>query len=187
MGIFRKRRLKKDASGVQTGFLPLSEIRSAVVVVDGAAAMVGKCAEQVEKFCETNKIALRFMYIDLRKYNSKIQPPTDLVKTLVRRDLNWYGRPNPLRTAQILSSPVDLYICLYAGDEYCVRYISSSVQARFKVGLRGYGGDPFNMVVSPPEDLTSEGTGSSDSHLDSASVDVEALFLKISELLVSVR
>ncbi len=170
LGIFGNSRLKKDASDIHTEFLPLGDIRSAVVVVDGAAGKVEECVEQVEKFCKENKIALRLMYIDLRRYNSKTWPPSDPAKTLVKRDLNWYGRPNPLKVAQILSSPADLYVCLYVGEEYCVRYISSSVRARFKVGPSEYRNDPFNIVVSP--------AGTSDA---------EALFLKIRDLLVSVR
>ncbi|MCD8207685.1 MAG: hypothetical protein LUD72_07095 [Bacteroidales bacterium] len=187
LGYFRNRRLKKDASEVQTGFLPLAEIRSAVVVVDGAAEKVEACVEQVERFCGENKIALRLMYIDLRKYNSKTQPPTELGKTLVRRDLNWYGRPNPLRVAQVLSAPADLYVCLCAGGEYCVRYISAAVQARFKVGPGEYEGDPFNMVVSPVGSSEAGSEVGFSSGSASASVDLEALFLKIRDLLVSVR
>ncbi len=181
--IFGNSRLKKDASDVRTGFLPLGSIRSAVVVVDGAADKVNECVEQVEMFCKANKIALRLMYIDLRKYNSRTTPTTDIGKTLLKGDLNWYGRPNPLKAAQILSSPADLYICLYVGKEYCVRYISAAVQARFKVGPSEYKDDPFNIVVSPVGDAVSE----SDSDFGSSSVDVEALFLKIRDLLVSVR
>ncbi len=178
--LFRRRRLRKDASAVETGFLPLGSVRSAVVVVDGAGLRVDGCVEMVERFCRAHKISLKLMYLDLRKFNSKFQPMTELDRTFLRRDMNWFGRPDLRKAALLTAEPVDLYICLYDSDLYCVRYISSCVKARFKVGLRAYPGDPYNFVVSPAETAVS-------GDKEPAPTDLEALFGKIAELLGKIR
>ncbi len=178
-GIFRRRRLRKDASGIHTRFLPLGDIRSMAVVVDGAGLRVDECVEMIEKFCKSRGMSLRLMYVDLRKFNSKFQPMTDVDKTILRKNLNWFGRPNLHKVSQITTEPADLYLCLYDSDIYCIRYISCAVKAKFKVGLRDFPDDPYNFVVSPPQDLAEDGVP--------APTDVESVFVKIMDLIGSVR
>ncbi|MCD8312792.1 MAG: hypothetical protein LUC24_01360 [Bacteroidales bacterium] len=173
-GYFRKRRLRKDASPVGTEFVPLRFVRSMAVVLDAAASKADVCAEDIAQFCRECGIRLHLLYIDQRKANAKYQMVTDPLKTILRKDLNWFGRPNLHKSAEVLSEPTDLYLCLCDSDIYCVRYLSSSVRARFKVGVKEYEGDPYNFVVSPvvtPDEFT----------------DIEAVFLKIKDLLATVK
>ncbi len=176
---FRNRRLRKDASSVRTGLVPLSGIRTMAVVIDGAGLRVGESVELIEKFCKSNGIELRLMYVDLRKFNSNFQLLTDPEKTLLRKNLNWYGKPNPHKVGWFVEEPADLYVSLYDSDLFCIRYLSTVVRARFKVGLRDFENDPFNFVVIPPQEFSEENVP--------APTDLETVFIKIRDLLGSVR
>ncbi len=174
----RKRRLRKDASDVATEFLPLSKIRSAFILVEGSAEGVDPCSEAISKMCAEKGIDLNLMYIDLRKFNKKVRPATDLSKTITRRKLNWYGRPKPKKIGDAATKPVDLYISMTDSDSYCVKYLASSVRARFKIGQKAYNGDPYNFVVGTAPVAEGE---------MAPVMNAEAIFLKIKDLLNTIH
>ena len=60
--ILRKRRLRKYASRVQTGFVPLSDIRTATFIIDAEDPSREKCLDEINSFCTCNKIKARIFH-----------------------------------------------------------------------------------------------------------------------------
>lgn len=156
---FRKRRLRKDRSNISTGFIPMQEIHSAAVVIDASGPGYDECLGKVRKFFGRHGVSLSVLFIDFRKFSSKVKMVTERECTVTRKDLNWFGRPCLKKAAIVTGKPVDLFICLADNDSYCIEYLSKSAKSRFKIGRKSFAGDPFDLIVGAPV-LPVEGTDS---------------------------
>ncbi len=178
IGFFRNRRLNKDASRMRTKFLPIGEIRTVTALIDASAEGVSECTAALEEFCESHEMKLSYMYVDLRRFSKKVQPTTDLEKTITRKDLNWFGKPSKEKMAGFTPKRVDLFICLSDSTPYCVKYISEAIKAKFKIGQMAFDYDPYNLVVATAPAQKGE---------VQAVANEEAIFLKMKELLKQVN
>ena len=116
--LFQRRALRKGASPVPTGLVPLSRIRSAVVLTDSPAT----CADAFRSFFRRHDI--KWTVLDV---------------TGIFASLNWFGRPrdvNPLEA--------DLFISLVPARLYAIDYMAACSPAIFKVGR--YDAPVFNLV-----------------------------------------
>lgn len=150
--IFRKKGLKKFASGIQTGMIPLSGIHSVTVLLDSQDADVDRCTSSVRGFFRKAGITPDIHYMDLRsiRRQKKEGALTDAASTFTRKDLNWYGRLKNETASSFLKEKRDLYIDLTASNEYPVRFIATAFPARFKIGCTESDMSPFNIAVTPP-------------------------------------
>ena len=73
---FRKRRLRKDASTIRTGMIPLREIHSAAAVINIAEPGWDACLKSLAAFCKAGGISLSVLFIDLRKPGKGEENPT---------------------------------------------------------------------------------------------------------------
>lgn len=149
---FRRKRLKKDSFKDRTGFVALKDIHTVAAVMDAGIPEFEKCRKNLEKFCRDHNISLTLLYVDMRKFKKDVQMVTELQETVIRKDLNWTGRPDASKTSAVLSKTYDLYICLVDSDSYCIEYISKCARARFKIGWKAFKGDPYDFVVSSSSD-----------------------------------
>ena len=124
--LFQRRALRKDASPVPTGLVPLHRIHTAVVLTDSPA---------------TGADAFRAFF---RKHGIKW---TVVNVTGVFADLNWFGKP---RSAKPLEA--DLFISLVPAQLFTLDYMTASSRACFKVGR--YDFPLFNLVFSDSKDLS---------------------------------
>lgn len=163
---------------MRTRFLPVEDIHTVTALIDGSAEGVEACTKDLEEFCESHGMKLSYMYVDLRKFNKKVQPNTPLEKTITRKDLNWYGRPSKAKMAGFTPKRVDLFICLSESNAYCVKYISETIKAKFKIGQMAFEYDPYNFVV---------GSGLTPAGNAPAVTNIETIFLKMKDLLCQVQ
>ncbi|MBO4466558.1 MAG: hypothetical protein J5745_00450 [Bacteroidales bacterium] len=125
---FQRRALRKGASPVPTGLVPLSRIRSAVVLTDSPAI----CADAFRSFFRRHGIKLTVVDV------------TGILATL-----NWYGKPRDARPLE-----ADLFISLIPARLYAVDYMAACSPAVFKVGR--YDAPVFDLVFrDPPENPVS--------------------------------
>ena len=116
---FRKRCLMKYGCTFPTGFIPLFVILSVAVVFDASEAGYDTCLGCIRNYCSRHRMSLSVLFMDFRKFSSKVRMTTDRASTVSRRDLNWFGRP-VLRKAYIVTGkPVDLFVCLDNVSSYC--------------------------------------------------------------------
>lgn len=161
--LFRKHRLKIDASKEKTGLIPLKQIRRMTVLMDVSIADFELCDKRIRSFCKAKGISLSILYIDFRKSGQDVAMKTAAEQTLTKRDVNWYGRPAVAKASLICAQPSDVFICLVAdaclkssNRMWCVEYISKTIRAKLKMGLAGcsfmhddkFGS--FDMLVSDP-------------------------------------
>lgn len=143
---FQKRTLKKDAFTGSTQMLPLSSIKTANILMDAAEPTYNNCKERIDNWLKANGIRGEFHFFDFRKLEKDELLITSIQTTILRKDLNWFDCPD--RSAILLTEhPCDIFISMIADDGYPNRYMSACANARFKVGLANYPGNPFDLVV----------------------------------------
>ena len=116
--LFQRRALRKGASPVPTGLVPLSGIHSAIVLTDSPAI----CADAFRSFFR--KHGITWAVVDV---------------TGIFAALDWFGKP---RQDQPLEA--DLFISLLPAQVFALDYITACARSRFKVGR--YDSPLFDLV-----------------------------------------
>lgn len=151
---FRKRYLTKFESKVETGLLPLSEIKNAVTFIDVEDPSFDACKEQILAFYRENKIKGEIFFFDFRKISNEERLITSINTTVLRKDLDWLGRPSQQKVDLMLENNPDLFISLIAGKSFPIEYMAKCSNARFKIGREQLSGGTFDLVISDPFDKT---------------------------------
>ena len=146
----RKRSLKNFASTVPTGITPLREIRSAVAFIDVEDTSFDTCKLALQAFFRENGIKGEIFFFDFRKIGSEERLITSITNTVLKKDLDWCGRPSREKVARMLSVEADLFISLIPGAPFALEYMAKCSRARFKAGRVQLPGNTFDLVVSDP-------------------------------------
>lgn len=146
--LLRKARLRKHASKLPTGLLPLRNVRSALVIADGTEPGCREYADRMTAFLKSNSVAVSVIFIDLRKIRKDTVVYVNGEGTITRRQVNWFGMPKLKKTGHLFSSEADLLINLRSIDDYTGDFISKAAKAKFKIGTCDYPGNPFDLIVS---------------------------------------
>lgn len=149
---FRARTRKRLRSPQETGILPLGQIRSAVVLIDADDPGFDACKRAVDAFFRDRGIKGQLIYLDLRKIGKQEILTTSITHTILRRDLNGYGRPAAAKLELVREGEPDLLLCLSRRDDFPVECLAAYCPARFKVGRRQFQGHLFDLVVSDGPD-----------------------------------
>lgn len=150
--ILRRRAIRKYASKVQTGMIPLSAVRHAVVVGNAEEERWDECRKAVDNFFRRHGIKVEIYHIDTRRYKHGTAPETGMEYTLCRKNLNWFGKPVQDIRSRLLSGKPDLYICLSDREEFTERFLASAVPAVFKIGCHRFPEDSCNIIVTSAGD-----------------------------------
>ena len=142
--IVQRRSLRKGASEVPTGLLSLGKVRSAVVFIDVEDTTFDQCKHSVLSFFRDRGIKADIFFFDFRKLSREERLITSITTTVLRKDLNWYGRPSREKVALMLSGEPDLFLSLIAQPSFALDYMAASSRARFKVGR--YDTPVFDLV-----------------------------------------
>ena len=101
--IFRRKFLRRYSSKQPTGLVPLSEIRSVSIVLDAQENGVDDCKEAALTYFKSKGMKVNVYFLDLSKKGEDERQITSLNNTILRKDLNWYGRP-ALEIIEMISS-----------------------------------------------------------------------------------
>ena len=148
LDIFRKRKLKKFASDVQTSLLKMSDIKTANVVIDVEEAGFDLLKEDILTWGRNNGIKVNIYFFDFRKLGANELLLTSIQTTVIKRELNWFGMPPIEKVAPLIYENSDLFISLICNDRFPIRFVSNCSRARFKIGRYEYEGHPFNLIMS---------------------------------------
>ena len=174
LNIFRKRKLKKFASDVQTSLLKMSDIKTANVVIDVEEAGFDLLKEDILTWGRNNGIKVNIYFFDFRKLGANELLLTSIQTTVIKRELNWFGMPPIEKVAPLIYENSDLFISLICNDRFPIRFVSNCSRARFKIGRYEYEGHPFNLIMS----------GSTGADLRS---DARQIFSSITDLLKKIQ
>ena len=146
--LFRRRALKKNASSIPTGILPLREIRSAVALIDVEDPSFDATKAAIQAFYRSYGIKGEIFFLDFRKLREDERLITSIQTTVLKKDLNWFGMPGREKIRLISGQPVDLFLSLVQqADSFPVRFMATACPARCKVGRAGRGDATFDIVI----------------------------------------
>ena len=149
---FRRRSLAKYASTEPTQITPIREIHSAVAFIDVEDTSFDACKHALLSFFRENGIKGDIFFYDFRKLTEGERLITSITTTVLRKDLNWYGRPAMEKVNLLLSGEPDMFISLLRKDDFPIEFMAAVSKARFKVGRMQLPGNIFDVVVSDPDD-----------------------------------
>ena len=146
----RRWSFRKSASQEPTGLLPLQEVHSAVAFISVEDQQFEACKNAILAFYRENNIKGSVFFFDFRKIEKGERLITSIATTVLRKDLNWYGKPSPEKTRLMLEGKPDLFISLLPAATYTLEYLARCSKARFKVGRQQLPDHVFDLVVMDP-------------------------------------
>lgn len=143
---FRRRKIRKNASPVTTGFLPVGKISTANVVIDVQENGFDELKETVLAWGRKKGIKANVYFFDFRKLKKGEQLLTGIDKTFLRKELSWIGTPSLEKAAPLLQEESDLFVSMIDNGDFPIDFLSKCTKARFKIGRYAYEGDAFDMI-----------------------------------------
>lgn len=149
--IFRKNKLKKYASDVPTGFIPLSAMSVVNVIVDVEEPGFNALRQDILAWGRTQNFKLNIYFIDFRRLGKEELLLTSIQTTILKKDLDWVETPDVAKVSALINEPSDLLISMIDNGDYPIDFLCKCAKARFKVGRKGYEGHVFDMVITGNE------------------------------------
>ena len=149
--MLRRQSLKKNASTEPTGFVPLSKIRSAVAFIDVEDTSFNECKNLLMQFFRDHNIKGDIFFFDFRKLTEGERLITSITTTILKKDLNWYGKPSREKVTLMLDGEPDLFISLLPYNDFPIEFMASCSRAHFKVGREQLPGNVYDLVIKDPE------------------------------------
>lgn len=155
---FRERKVRKYASDLPTGFLPMKEISTVNVVIDVEEPGFDLLREDILSWGRTTGLKVNIYFFDFRKLGKDELLLTTIDKTLLRSGLDWLSTPNVLKLTSLFEEKSDLLISMIDNGDFPIEFLSKCAKARFKVGRHAFKGHAYDMIVSgaASEDLRSD-------------------------------
>ena len=145
--IFRRKKLKKYASDVPTGFIPLSDVSTVNVLVDVEEPGFDVLRQDILSWGRSINAKVNIYFFDFRKLGKDELLLTSIQTTILKKELDWLDTPDLKKVAPLIGEQSDLFISMIDSSDYPVDFLSKCSRARFKVGRRGYEGHAYDMVV----------------------------------------
>ena len=171
---FRARKLRKYASDLPTGIIPMSEIHTVNAVIDVEEPGFDLLKEDILSWGRATGVKVNIYFFDFRKLGKDEILMTTIDKTLLRKGLDWLGTPNVLKLTNLFEEKSDLLISMIDNGNYPIEFLSKCAKARFKVGRHPFKGHAYDMVVL--------GTANEDLRSDSRKI-----FQEITEFLLKIK
>ena len=149
--MLRRQSLKKNASTEPTGFVPLEKIHSAVAFIDVEDTSFNECKNALMIFFREHNIKGDIFFFDFRKLTEGERLITSIKTTVLKKDLNWFGKPSHEKVALMLDGEPDLFISLLPSTDYPLEFMAKCSRAHFKIGRVQLPGDTFDLVIVDPE------------------------------------
>lgn len=155
---FRQRKLRKFISTEPTSLLPLSEIKTANIVIDVEEPGFDLLKEDILAWGKAQDIEINIYFFDFRKLGKDELLLTSINTTIIKKELNWFGMPAPEKVGQLFRDKSDLFISMIANGEFPIEFVSKCARARFKIGRIPFEGHAYDMIMtgSAIEELRSD-------------------------------
>lgn len=148
--LFRRYSLRKHASTAPTGICPMGQVHSAVAFIDVQDPEFDACKRDIQAFFRRFNIKGEIFFFDFRKLTAGERLITSITTTVLRKDLNWYGKPSRDKVNLLLSGEPDMFLSLLRCTDFPLAFMAAASHARFKVGREQLPGDVLDLVVKDP-------------------------------------
>lgn len=155
----RRKRLKKYASDIETGLVPLAGGSVVNVLIDVEEPGFDELKEDILVWGRKNPgLKVNIYFIDFRRLGKDELLLTSITNTILRKELDWVGMPDMGKIAPLVDEKSDVLISMADRHDFPVDFITRCSKARFKIGRHKYDGHPFDMVLKGGEtaDLRSD-------------------------------
>lgn len=146
--IFRKRKIGKFVSDVQTGLLPFSEISTVNVVLDVEEPGFDVLRAQILEWGRKAGVKLNIYFFDFRRLDKEELLITSIQTTIIKKELDWIGTPDVSKVIGLIGEKSDLFISLIDNGDFPIEFISKCAKARFKIGRCGFPGHAYDIIIS---------------------------------------
>ncbi len=157
--MLRRRRIRKSASNVQTGFIPLAEKSSVNVVIDAEEPDFDKLKRDILTWGRKKWLEVGIYVFDFRKQGKDGVPHENDGTAILRKDLDWLGMPQNGKVSGLLEEKSDVFISLIGNSCPTIDFLCKCTKARFKIGRHGYKGHAFDMVMTQGDTQEQAGPG----------------------------
>ena len=146
--IFRKRKIGKFVSDVQTGLLPFSEISTVNVVLDVEEPGFDVLRAQILEWGRKAGVKLNIYFFDFRRLGKDELLLTSINTTIIKKELNWFGMPAADKVGELFRNVSDLFISMVANGDFPIEFVSKCARARFKIGRIPFEGHAYDMIMT---------------------------------------
>lgn len=143
---FRRRKIRKNASPIETGFMPIGKIRTANIIIDVQETGFDELKEAALAWGRKKGIRTNVYFFDFRKLKKGEQLLTGIDKTFLKKELSWLGTPSLEKAAPLLNEESDLFVSMIDNADFPIDFLSKCTKAGFKIGRQAYEGDAFDMI-----------------------------------------
>ena len=148
INFLRRRRIRKYSRAIPTSLKPLSDVKTANVVIDVEEAEWDSLKEEILAWGRSNGIKVSVYFFDFRKLAKNELLLTSIQTTIARRDLDWIGMPDISKASGLIEEQSDLFISLINNGDFPIDFMSKCSAAGFKIGRKAYPGHCYDLVLS---------------------------------------
>lgn len=147
--------LKRNRSKGATGIVPLGKVRKVVTVMNVDDPQYDVCRDAIQAWYRKNGIHGEIFFIDFRKLIEQERLTTSITNTILRKDLDMFGRPKADKLRALESLQADMVIVLPTlEDSYPLDYLVACCHAGCRVGRTGCGGGIYDIELTPDREMT---------------------------------
>lgn len=146
--------LKRNRSKERTGIVSIGKVRKIVTVIDVDDPQYDVCRDAIQSWYRKNNLNGEIFFIDFRKLIDQERLTTSITNTILRKDLDVFGRPKADKIRALDSLKADMVIVLPTlEDSYPIDYLVSCSHAGCRVGRTGCGGGIYDIELTPDREM----------------------------------
>ena len=115
---FRQRALRKFISTEPTSLLPLSQIKTANVIIDVEEPGFDILKEEILAWGRSAGIDVSIYFFDFRKLGKDELLLTSINTTIIKKELNWFGMPAADKVGELFRKKSDLFISMVENGNF---------------------------------------------------------------------
>ena len=146
--LVRRKRIEKYASDVETGLVPMSQIRTVNVVIDVEEPGFDVLKEDILAWGRNTGVKVNLYFFDFRRLGKDELLLTSITNTILKKELDWVGMPDLSKIAPLMDEPSDLFISMVANGDFPIEFVSKCARARFKIGRIPFEGHAYDMIMT---------------------------------------
>ncbi len=148
--LLRRRSIRRALSADATSLMPLAKVKTAVAFIDVEDTSFNECKNALMAFYREKGIKGEIFFFDFRRLTEGERLITSITNTILKKDLNWIGKPSKEKVSLMLEGEPDMFISLLPNSDFPINYMAAASRARFKVGRVELPGKILDLVVQDP-------------------------------------
>ena len=147
--------LKRNRSKETTSIVPLEKVRKVVTIMNVDDPQYDVCRDTIQGWYRKNGIRGEIFFIDFRKLIDKERLTTSITNTILRKELDIFGRPKKDKMRLLDGIKADLVIVLpKMEDNFPLDYLVACSHAGCRVGRCGGDSGIYDIELTPKDEMS---------------------------------